>query len=214
MTDTEFKVHWKRLEDKYPNHFKSEDHRSREYADWYDNFHKLDNGITKKAFDYYFKHLAQNWFPELPIMLNCYTRLHREKQPENKDEDIKPGSFKPLYDSIQAVKKRIAAGEVPVGFTDNNYKDGGYPAKYTKVKSMAQCTVSIWDVYERPALAEYRRTKLAETRRNRGTEEMLDGIITLGSGKQINQKLCYYCEKRLIKNNGVFECLNCEVQYV
>jgi len=214
MTDSQFESHWKRLEDKYPNHFKSDDHKNREWTDWYDTFIKLEDDITKQAFDYYFRHMAQNWFPPLPDMLNCYNLMHNEKQPEYTNENIKRASIKPLYEAIQSLKKRITASEVPVGFTDNNFADGGCSTNYRKVKSLAECFEDMWvKTYEAPALAEHRRKKLEEPKINRDSKEMLDGIYTMSSGEQIKQKLCYYCEQRLIKNGEVFECSNCQVEY-
>jgi len=214
MTDLQFKIHFKRLEDKYPSHFKSEDHKSREYADWYSNFIKLENDLTEQAFDYYFRHMAQNWFPPLPDMLNCYNLMHTEKHSEYKNEEIKRGSIKPLFDGIQAVKERIEAGEVPVGFTDNNFKDGGAFTNYKSVSSLSECLVKMFkDTWEAPALAEHRRNKLAEPKTNRSAKEMLDGVFTVGDGSKIKQKLCYYCEQRVLKNENGFECPKCEVVY-
>ena len=215
MTDAQFKVHFKRLETKYPKHFQGAEHRDREYADWYDNFHKLDYDVTKEAFDYYFRYLAQNWFPPIPDMLNCYGLMHKETSGGYKDEPVKRGSIKPLYEAIQEAKKGIAAGEVPLGFIDNKFKGGGSPAKYTTVKAMAECFVQMFDNHwAKPAFANYRKEKLEEKRVNKSKSEMLDGLFTTGSGKQIPQKLCYYCEKRLIKVEDVFKCNPCKVEYV
>jgi len=227
LTETEFKFHFKRLYNKYPNHFKKgKDHIDREYRDWYDNFIKLDNDIMGKALDYHATNFSENWFPTIPDMLNYYNLMWKDEQ--NKEvsyEPVKRGSLKPLYDSIQVLKKRIADNEVPIGFTDNNFEEQYVEAgrgdtrprrvDYTTVNSAAECFVQMWDnTYEAPALAEYRREKLKEPKRNRSAEEMLDGFFTLGSGKQIKQKLCYYCEQRVERNSGVFECSKCGVKYL
>jgi len=226
MTAEQFKVHWRRLENKYPKHFQNEDHRNREHADWYDNFIKLEDDITEKAFDYYFKSYADNWFPELPRMLNCYTLIHNE---EAASKDLgeshgkeTTGITRNFYDTIQSLKKRIDKGEVPLGFTDNKFKDGGSFANYKSVNALSECFVKMFkDTFEAPALAEHRRKKLEEPRTNRSAKEMLDGVFTMGSGGQVKQKLCYYCEQRVLKNGAfsienhkeVFECSGCEVEY-
>jgi len=85
MTGAQFEVHWTRLENKYPTHFKNEDHKSREWTDWYDNFIKLEDDITEQAFDYYFRHLATNWFPEIHVMRNVYHRIKTEKATDTQE---------------------------------------------------------------------------------------------------------------------------------
>jgi len=229
MTDAQFEIHWKRLENKYPTHFKNEDHRSREWTDWYDNFIKLEDEITQKAFDYYFRHMAQNWFPPLPDMLNCYNLMHREKTSKDlgenygKNEPRQPVT-KTFYNAIQNIKKRITASEVPVGFTDNNVKEQYVPAArggktpirvdYTKVDSMAECFVGMWtDLYEKPALAEHRRKKLEEPKNNKTKSDLLSGYFTKSDGERVSQKLCYYCEQRVLKDGAIFKCGGCQVEY-
>jgi len=220
MTDAQFEVHWKRLENKYPTHFKNEDHRSREWTDWYDNFIKLEDDITQKAFDYYFRHMAQNWFPPLPDMLNCYNLMHREKTSKDlgenygKESTIKRGITRSFYDTIQSLKKRIHKDEVPVGFTNNRFEDGGAFANYKSVDALSECFVKMFkDTFETPALAEHRRKKLAESRIDKKRSDLLDGIFTTGDGRSITQKLCYYCEQRVLKDGAVFKCGGCQVEY-
>jgi len=226
MTEPEFKVHFQRLRNKYPNHFKKgQDHVDREYSDWYTNFINLDSKIMGKALDYHAANFSENWFPTIPDMLNYYKLMWKDEQ--NKEvsyEPVKRGSKRPLYNSIQVLKKRITNNEVPIGFTDNHFEEQYVAAArgdtrprrvdYISFKSMGECFVQMWDnTYEAPAMADYRRSKLKETKRNRGAEEMLDGIFEMAGGKQVKQKLCYYCEQRVEKNNGIFECTKCEVIY-
>lgn len=200
MTEPEFKLHFKRLYNKYPNHFKKgKDHIDREYSDWYNNFIKLDNELMGKALDYHAKHYAQNWFPTIPDMLNFYQLMLTDQQREVKNEPVRRGSIKPMYEAIQSVKKRIEKSEAPVGFSDNNVKEqhvaaargGTSPRRvdYTAVNSMAESFVKMWKSnYEAPALAEYRRDKLREKKTNRSAEEMLDGVFVMGGGKKNTAK--------------------------
>ena len=232
MTDSQFEIHWLRLVNKYPTHFKNEDHKSREWTDWYDNFIKLEDDITKQAFDYYFRHLARSWFPDLPDMLNAYNLMYKEKTSKkmgenHKKQTIRHGITRNFYDTIQSLKKRIKEGEVQVGFTDNRFEGGGAFTNYKSVSALSECFVKMFkDIYETPALAEHRRKKLAEPKKNRSVEEMLDGFVDLGeyhsdmeekctkwTPKRVKQKLCYYCEKRVTKDNGVFRCEGCQVEY-
>jgi len=93
MTEEQFNAHWKRLENKYPTRFQNpkltqaqnEDHKNREWTDWYDSFIKLEDDITESAFNYYFRHLATNWFPEIYVMCNIYHTVRKEKAAEAAD---------------------------------------------------------------------------------------------------------------------------------
>jgi len=191
MTEPEFKLHFQRLRNKYPNHFKKgQAHIDREYNDWFTNFIKLDNDIMGKALDYHAANFSENWFPTIPDMLNYYNLMWKDEQ--NKEvihEPVKRGSIKPLYDSIQVLKERIAKNEVPIGFINNHFEEQYVEAArgdtrprrvdYTAFKSMAECFVQMWNnTYEAPALAEYRKIKLNETKRNRKAEEMIEGFFT------------------------------------